>query len=282
MTARPQGEQYLGEKVGGTDSFKLRKHQHSRTVSYDELHQMGLARAVDEYHKMIVSKSKSCGMTSFCASNRFCIVKLLVCLLLRPLPTFLRPECVICGCKTAWTVIFARFVKQSAVILIPLALSFCLLPEQYSLEMPVWGRCMVLSMVVMAVYVADRSLSGQGKVCDIPVKKSLEKYFHSGELNMSTSQASDVSFLRIFDSREDIEARRKEKMLITNVKKLVLRYGLFAHGEEGQIANVFIAYRWINRLAEELEEDQLRYEENFTLDSALDAVSILQESIGSH
>ena len=150
MPGRTQGDQVLGEGLGGTDSFKVAKrHQHSRTVSYDELHQMGLARAVDEYHKMIVSK-KSCGMTSFCGgSKRFCMIRLLLCLAFRPFPTFLRPECVICGCKTAWRTLVARLMKQSAALLVPLAVSFCLMPDQYPLVMPLWGRCVVLGMVVM-------------------------------------------------------------------------------------------------------------------------------------
>jgi len=282
MPGRTQGDQVLGEGLGGTDSFKVAKrHQHSRTVSYDELHQMGLARAVDEYHKMIVSK-KSCGMTSFCGgSKRFCMIRLLLCLAFRPLPTFLRPECVICGCKTAWRTLVARLMKQSAALLVPLAVSFCLMPDQYPLVMPLWGRCVVLGMVVMAVHMADRSLTGQDLMCEVPVTTSLETYF-AGDLKITTSQTSDVTMLRLFDSREDIEARRKEKLLLTNVKNLVLQYGLFSHGGEDQIANVFIAYRWINRLAEELEVDTLRYEDNFTLDSALDAVNILEKSLGSH
>jgi len=172
-------------------------------------------------------------------------------------------------------------MKQSAALLVPLAVSFCLMPDQYPLVMPLWGRCVVLGMVVMAVRIADRSLTRQDLMCEVPVKTSLETYF-AGDLKITTSQTSDVTMLRLFDSREDIEARRKEKLLLTNVKNLVLQYGLFSHGEEGQIANVFIAYRWINRLAEELEVDTLRYEDNFTLDSALDAVNILEKSLGSH
>lgn len=88
------GDQHLTETGAGTESFKLSRHQHSRTVSYDELHQMGLARAVDEYHKLIVSKSKSCGMT-FCGSKKCCMFKLMACIALRPLPTWLRPESII-------------------------------------------------------------------------------------------------------------------------------------------------------------------------------------------
>lgn len=270
----------LTEKGNGTESFRLRRHQHSRTVSYDELHQMGLARAVDEYHKLIVSKPKSCGM-AFCGSKKCCMLKFIACLALRPIPTLLRPECIICGCKTLWTTLMARLIRQSGVVLIPLALSYCVLPEQFSHVMPLLVRCCLLGIVVITVYIADKSLINKEMVCEGSVGESLVTYFGQ-ELRMTTSETPDLSVLRLFDSREDIEARRKENQIVSRMKSLLLRYGFFSHGEEGHIANVFVAYQWITQLAEELGEDQLRQEENFTLDSALDAVSILEKSIGSH
>lgn len=125
------------------------------------------------------------------------------------------------------------------------------------------------------------SLIPKGMVREVSVGESLESYFGE-ELRMTTSETPDLSALRVFDSREDIEARRKENQIVSRMKSLLLRYGFFSHGEEGHIANVFVAYQWITQLAEELGEEQLRQEENFTLDSALEAVSILEKSIGSH
>lgn len=259
-------------------------HEHGRTVSYDDLHQMGLSRAVDEYHKMIVSKSKGCRMASaLCGEEECCLAKIVAGLAFRPLPAMLRPECLLCGCTAVWTSVAARLVRDGAVVLIPFAWSYCLLPEQYcDRVMPLWARCLVLVAVALGIHLADRSLVDQRCGALGTVLESLEKHLSVGELRMTACQTSDVSVLRIFDSREDIEAQRKEKQVIGRVKSLVLRYGFFSNSDECQITNVFVAYQWIHRLAEELGEEQLRQEENFTLDSALRAVGILQDSIGIH
>lgn len=48
----------------------------------------------------------------------------------------------------------ARLVRQSGMVLI-LALSYCVLPEQFSHLMPLLARCCLLGIVVVAVYAAD-------------------------------------------------------------------------------------------------------------------------------
>lgn len=276
----------------GGSSWKNLQSKHNRTVSYDELHQMGLSRAVDEYHKLIVSKPRCGGMT-FCGdSTEHCLVFLLKFLLLRPVPHFVRPECIFGVSRYIWRNILARIIRQGAIVLIPLAVSYWLLPDPYvdgvkvitgRDVVPFWHRFAILVGILGSIYAADVTLKCQSDNGNrLSIFSSLDMHFAGETLCMTDRQTSDLSVLQIFDSHEDIEARRKEERLINSVKSLVLRYGLFSCGEECQINNVYVAYRWISRLAEELEEDQLLQRDNFTLDSALDAVHILEDSIGVH
>lgn len=252
---------------------------HNRTVSYEDLHHMGLSRAVDEYHKLLTKAKASGGMQGFCKGPEHCMVKVFKCLLFCPIYYFFTSAKVI----HSWRVL-ARVLHALTTVLVPLMVSFCMEPRLLSSSplaqwtgMDTWDarqRLVFSAILSIVLHLADRTASFERTGCCSSIRKSLAFYF--GDSLPMSSRVTDVKQLPFDDNRT---IKDKESEVIEKVKKLVLRYGFFSSEQECEIQNMDAACRWINRLAQELEETQFM-RENLSVETALEATRVLGEAIG--
>ena len=282
-------------RAGSWSTPAGRHKPHHRTVSYDDLHHMGLSRAVDEYHKLL--RSKSCyGKYTFCKGPEHCLIILCKLLCLRPLPIFLQPEFCFKLFGVLWDSIAWAF-HVTVVFVLPLVMSFVLLPGMFldacasSLPLAIFDRCLIFVAYVLVAAAAEarmRSIRARRDEQRVHKESSMSHYseMHWGTLYdtrgmLKTSKyVTDIAKLLEASGSGEIEAKNKEEELMSRVQQLVLKYGIFKSTEECHVTSVSMAYRWITTLAAELEESRyMRYEE-MNLDSALEAADVLGAAIG--
>ena len=250
---------------------------HGRTVSYEDLHHMGLSRAVDEYHKLL-TKGKACGgMQRFCKGPEHCVFKIAKCFLVCPVYYVLTSNVV----AQVWARI-ARVLRAFTCVIIPLLTSFCMEPSLLSssvwaqhIGMDTWNatrRLVFAGIVSVVLHLANRTVSFERHGSN--VHASLSLYF--GDALPMSSRVTDVKQLPFDDMRT---INDKETEVIEKVKRLVLRYGFFASEKECDIQNFDAACRWIKKLAGELEETQFT-RDTLSVESALEATRVLGEAIG--
>ena len=106
------------------------KAAHSRSFSYQQMQQMGLSKAIDEYHRLLETgdqintpriKGKGRSSGTFISS----ILKSTV---IRPLPTIVRPETIIAFVGTLWSII-SFLIYYTAPIIVPLVVWLALAPS---------------------------------------------------------------------------------------------------------------------------------------------------------
>jgi hypothetical protein len=280
-------------RAGSWSTPAGRQMPHHRTVSYDDLHHMGLSRAVDEYHKLLRSKSY-CG--KYCKGPEHCLLMLCKLLCLQPVPIFLRPEFCIKLLGALWAVV-AWALHVTVVFVLPLVMSFTLLPGTVlnasgsPLSLTIYDRFLIFIAYVLLLMAAEarmRCLRARRDEQRFQKESSLSGYsemrwaalYDSDGTLMTSKNMTDTSKLLQASGSGEIEAKNKEDELMSRVQQLVLKYGMFKSTDECHVSSVSMAYRWITTLAAELEESRyMRYEE-MNLDSALEAADVLGAAIG--
>mmetsp|Transcript_7180 Transcript_7180/g.14358 ORF Transcript_7180/g.14358 Transcript_7180/m.14358 type:complete len:292 (+) Transcript_7180:180-1055(+) len=250
---------------------------HGRTVSYEDLHHMGLSRAVDEYHKLLTKAKASGGMQGFCKGPEHCVAKIFKCFLFCPVYYVFKSAVLV----HTWKLV-ARVLHVFTFLIVPLLMSFCMEPSLLSsssfaqhIGMNTWNatqRLTFAGIISAILHVADRTVSFGRHGSSI--HRSLSFYY--GESLPMSSRVTDVKQLPFDDTRT---INDKETEVIQKVKKLVLRYGFFTSEQECEIENMDAACRWINKLARELEETQFTAD-SLSVETALEATRVLGEAIG--
>lgn len=103
---------------------------HSRSFSYEQMQQLGLSKAIDEYHRLletgaqintprVAGKNRS-GSSGFVSS----ILKATV---IRPLPTIARPETIIACVDALWSIV-SFLIYFTAPIIVPFVVWLALAP----------------------------------------------------------------------------------------------------------------------------------------------------------
>jgi hypothetical protein len=102
---------------------------HSRSFSYDQMQQMGLSKAIDEYHRLLETGAQinTPRVPGKSGRNSNFFSTLLQATVIRPLPMIFRPETLI-ACISALWYIASFVIYYSAPITVPLVVWLALAP----------------------------------------------------------------------------------------------------------------------------------------------------------
>lgn len=275
-----------------------KKKQYSRTVSYTELQQLGLSRAVDEYHKLLNCKKVAWSCQQ---GGEACPVYAMKRVLLSP--GIMQPEAVL------WLV--CRMFHVMMVVL--RGITVVAVPYVAAILLGVWSmwggealkdgqcfdvwpfvfdangkgqlcrdRCNVYAafgglfvLFVSEGYTRRRRFEACCKALDsISRPGALEELY--GPLVTVCSKRSNIA--AVINLQGDTSSTAEEE-LFCRVQQLVAKYGFkdVAHAE--RITSMDVAVRWINKLAHELEEERFQ-SRTMSVKSAIEAVDALSNAIG--
>ena len=258
-------------------------------MSYDDLHKLGLSRAVDEYHKLLKCKKWS---GKACVTEPCCYVALLKFVFLRPLPNFLSPDTLLKTFGGIW-VHMSTFISLFSLILIPMCVSFVLnpihLPDlvvgapgsllEAALYLP-WRIFISVCMILLIHWsngTAARIKVSRQNVSNDSIELCLKASF--GPIVCISDKKTDVEIL--LGNKQDAEIT-KEVELCRKVEKLISRYGY--HGEKKEdvsVPDLTTAVQWIGRLSDDIEDHRFINKE-MSVDEALEALDELSSIIGIH
>jgi hypothetical protein len=275
---------------GATKSAKrLGFSSHGRTVSYDDLHKLGLSRAVDEYHKLLKCKSQWSGKA--CVTEPCCYVALLKFVFLRPLPNFLSPDTLLKTFGDMW-MYMSKAISLFSLILIPMCVSFVLNPIHPADPVGAPG-----SLLAAVLYLPWRIFISACMIllihCSNSTTTRLKLLRQNGSndsiglcLKASFGPAICISEKRtnveiLLGNKQDMEIT-KEVELCRKVEKLISRYGY--HGENKEdvsVPDLTTAVQWIGRLSDDIEDHRFINKE-MSVDEALGALEELSSVIGIH
>ena len=112
---------------------------HSRSFSYEQMQQMGLSKAIDEYHRLLetgaqINTPRIAGYNLSGSSSY--VSSILKATVIRPLPTIARPETVIACIGALWSIV-SFLIYSTAPITIPFLVWLAFAPAT-PLQIPAW------------------------------------------------------------------------------------------------------------------------------------------------
>jgi len=273
---------------GATKSAKrLGFSSHGRTVSYEDLHKLGLSRAVDEYHKLLKCKNQWSGKA--CVTEPCCYVALLKYVFLHPLPDCLSPDTLLKTFLRVW-VYSAQAISLCSLILIPLCVSFVLNPThltgvagasggwlEATIELP-WRICITVCMILLIHWsngTTARTKLARQNISNDSIGLCLKASF-GPTIGISEKKTDVEIFLGNKEENESI----KEVELCRKMEKLIIRYGYYDEKKEDvSVPDLPTAVRWIHRISDDIGDQKVK-NKVMSVDEALEALEELSSIIG--
>lgn len=262
---------------------------HQRSFSYDQMQQMGLSKAIDEYHRLLQTSPPISSPKKSTPSVASPFGVLLKTTLIRPLPRILRPEAFITLVAALWRVL-TYLVYISAPLTVPLLIWLALapaaplrLPAQLTGAFPVlstiplqppadWRIRLVLAagfflfLRVAESSVTNRARCRQEAAAHAVTAQQLEAYYAGSQLagavlsGASTPQGADVA------SVEDWQK------VVNGVRALSKQY----EDVPASVDTVTDAISWLERVSREVNMT-LSKEVHDCADAAMKALEEVKE-----